>query len=130
MSLRVLILVIPVLASALSTGSIGQSETHLPDLPQVISDELTHAPLARTQSDIAIQSWVELLNRGPVWAETWASRLQTRLDRVYQNNNTRISAECRHSLSQTIDGVRKMEDWALKREFSDQLFSFSLFSCI
>lgn len=118
MTLLVLLLVIPTFCSALSTGPITQQKTRLPDLPEVISDELTNAPLARTQAAIAVQSWVEMLSRGPAWAESWVSSLQTRLDRVYERNHTRISSECRHSLSQTIEGVKNLEDWALKRKIS------------
>ena len=113
-----LILVPVVISNALSTGPIGQSKSiRYPDLPDDVLHALSHAPLARADASTVIRSWQEFLNRAPAWAESWSSGLRDRLDRVTRDqNHTAISFECRQSLVRSIESVKRLDAWALKRK--------------
>lgn len=112
-----LFLLLPLLCTSLSTGPVGPQKERLPDLPDDIRQALSSAPLARSTPDIVIRSWMELLNRGPMWAESWASRVQERLDRVFDHaNHTLISSTCRQSLARSIESMKRLDTWAIKRK--------------
>lgn len=119
----------------LSTTPIGQEDVTVPhDLPADVREALTTAIAGRTTAETAIKSWNEMLKRAPQWTESWASKVQSKLHKVYeelrregQGNQSVISASCRESLSKSIEGVKHLDDWAIKRESFITIFSFLLF---
>ena len=118
MQLLLVLLVLPSIVLCLSTGDSRSKQATAGDsLSDVVQHELTHAPQARTQADIAIKSWQELLSkRGPAMAETWAADMQRRLNQLLQRNHSMISGSCRQSLVASLDGVKRLDEWALRRK--------------
>ena len=109
----------------LSTTPIGQDDVTATQyhLPADVREALKLSVAGRTTAETAIKSWNEMLKRAPQWTESWATKVQSKLNQVYeelqsegQNNQSVISTSCRESLRKSIEGVKHLDDWAIKRE--------------